>query len=715
MKRTYNVVGIYFALFLLGFCSLTVQSVLFRELIAIFNGSELIYGLTFALWLVSYAVGSGLLGRLADRLKDSRHSFALTQFFTLILFPVLIYAVRNARNLMGLPQGILVDLPSIIIFSFFILGPLTMILGFQFALGSRLLAEERKSDRREIGRAYTLEAAGSAAAGVILSFVLLFFLNSFQIAAVLAVLLTASILTLTGNKLLKLMALITALVLLACSTQIDQLANRQTWKGFDLVRSLDSPYGKLAVIKDQNETSFFYDGSLLYSSAAQANIEELVHLSLLAHEEPQNVLLISGGLGETIHEILKHPVKKLAYVELDPKIIQFLPEKLPSRVSVHPADGIYYITHTKEKYDLVLVNLPGPQSALINRFYTAEFYARVSKILKDKGLLIFTLPLSADFSGREARELSSSILKTVSGSFKDIALIPGSTSSFVLAGNRRLDLTPDLLLDRWRQRGIKTEYFNRSALRYDLTPERVKYLQVAARFDQNTPINTDLQPISYYYDLLLWSNYFAPGAKSFFYSLLKVKIGYVLAFIIIITLFSGSIFRRSKLPLIAWLGFTGMTAQLIIILTFQAHYGYLYQMIGFFAAAYMGGLALGSFCVNRRFAGITAAPLIIRLLLSALILALLLLLILVQLPTPNWLLPVFSLIIGVIIGAVFSLAVQSFISDAAIGAGAGALYGADLLGSSLAAILVSIFFIPIYGLAAAGWIAIFCALSALIL
>lgn len=712
MNRIYN---LYFALFLIGLSSIVIQTVFLRELITAFNGNELIYGLVLAVWLVTYSAGAGLLGRLADRLKDDQNAFVMAQSLILILFPLLIYFVRTARNLLGITQGILISLPNIILISLLTLLPITVLLAFQFALGSKLI----ESGSRGIGRAYMLEATGAVAGGALLSFILLLFLNSFQIAFLLAIALAISALTLAKNKLLKILPAITAILLIFVSPQIDRISSQQAWRGFELIKSEDTPYGKLTVIKDQSEYSFFHDGSFLFSTASKANTEELVHLSLLAHKNPKNILLIGGGFGGTLNEMLKHRIHKIDYVELDPKIIELgkalIPGDLPAGVQTHITDGILFVSETKEKYDLLMVNLPAPQSALINRFYTREFFLRAKKILKDNGILVLMLPFSADYVGRESRALGASILKTASTEFKEINLIPGVVSSYLLAGKGKINLDPDILTRRWKERKIVTRYFNLPALNYDLLPERTEYMRETLRFDDKTKINSDLQPVSYYYALLLWSNYFAPSAKSLFYGLLDIKIEHVLAIILILAVAANLIFRRSKAVIIALLGFAGMTAQIIVILAFQARYGYVYQMIGLLTAAFMGGLALGSCLINQQYEKIENPLRTARKIISALALFLLLLLFIVQVKSIPWLLPLFSLLIGSTVGAVFPLVVKaSKESGGRIGTLAGTLYGADLFGSSLAAILVSVFFIPIYGIINTGFIAFLSVLCAFV-
>lgn len=689
---------LYFAVILIGLSSITAQVLFLRELIAIFYGNELIFGIILTVWLLTYSLGSGLLGRFADHLKNLEKTLVATQVFIIILLPTLLFLIRIIKNLLGIQLGILLGFPTIASITLLILFPLTLILGFQFALASKLLGK--------IGWAYMLEAVGSVIGGLLLSLILLLLLNPFQITALLSILLAVSGMILLKNYKFPVPAII-AIALLILSPYLDDISNRLCWKGFRLVKSTDSPYGKLAVIKDAGEYSFFMDGNLLFSTADRAGAEEFVHLSFLQHENPKEILLVGGGLGGALDEILKYPVTRIDYVELDPKVIQlakkYISKDFPLRAAIHPVDGIRFINQTGEKYDLILINLPEPGSALINRFYTLEFYAKCKNHLKEKGILAFKLPVSADYMGAEMRNLNASALKTASAVFAHVSLIPGNYNYFFASENQS-NLSPTFLLNRWKQRKIKTEYFKTPALAYLLTPRRIEYVRESISFDEKTRINTDLQPISYYQSLLLWTSYFDSPLKSFFRKLMEIKLEYMLGALLVLMIgiiILGRRYRAIAIPsLIALLGFAGMSAQVTIILTFQSQYGYVYQAIGLLTAAFMGGLAAGSFSINYNDERIKSPKGLIILILFLFLLyfsGFFFALSKALIPLPLFLIS--SFVIGSFVGAVFPLAVrieQQF--NQKIGRLAGVLYGADLLGSSLAAILVSIFFIPIYGI-----------------
>jgi spermidine synthase len=118
---------------------------------------------------------------------------------------------------------------------------------------------------------------------------------------------------------------------------------------------------------------FYSDGDVLKG-------EEKVHYPLSQIDQVRDVLLISGGLGETVTEVFKHGAKRIDYVELDPSLTRMAEElgfinKLPG-LNVVNDDGRHYVKTTSLRYDAVIVDLPDPDTFQINRFYTEEFFAR---------------------------------------------------------------------------------------------------------------------------------------------------------------------------------------------------------------------------------------------------------------------------------------------------------------------------------------------------
>jgi len=124
--------------------------------------------------------------------------------------------------------------------------------------------------------------------------------------------------------------------------------------------------------------------------------EMMAHVPLFTHPKPEEVLVVGGGDGGVIREILKHPeVKKATLVEIDGKVIEsakrFLPEiagKLDDpRVEVKVADGFKHIAESENRYDVILVDSTEPIGPAVQLF-TKGFYAGIANALKEDGLFV---------------------------------------------------------------------------------------------------------------------------------------------------------------------------------------------------------------------------------------------------------------------------------------------------------------------------------------
>ena len=215
--------------------------------------------------------------------------------------------------------------------------------------------------------------------------------------------------------------------------------------------------------------------------------------------------------------------------------------------------------------------------------------------------------------------------------------------------------------------------------------------------DAQTRINYDLYPISYFLSLLFWSSHFESPLKPIFYRILGIKWHNVLSFLavfIILILAVSSKKKSIKPPLIIlFLSFLGMSSSILLINAFQVLYGYAYQAVAAIVTAYMSGLVSGSLIINLNYHKIRRPDMILRSSIFGLVAILITTAVLIKYLS----LPLFAFLVALPLGMAFPLAVK--ISEGKNpGALAGLLYGMDLLGGALAAFLITIFFIPVFGI-----------------
>jgi spermidine synthase len=133
--------------------------------------------------------------------------------------------------------------------------------------------------------------------------------------------------------------------------------------------------------------------------------EPLAHIPGLCMNGPKKALVIGGGDGGAIEEILKYPtVKEVVMVELDRDVVDTSKKYLPAiskgafdnpKTKLLIEDGVAYIQNCKEKFDLVILDLTDPFGPSVS-LYTQEFYNSVNNILSENGA--FTLHIESPIS-----------------------------------------------------------------------------------------------------------------------------------------------------------------------------------------------------------------------------------------------------------------------------------------------------------------------------
>ncbi len=196
--------------------------------------------------------------------------------------------------------------------------------------------------------------------------------------------------------------------------------------------------------------------------------EMLAHVPLCTHPDPREVLIIGGGDGGTLREVLKHPsIRRADLVEIDEEVIQASRRFLPTlntgfddpRTRILCRDGIEFVKEQREGYDVVLVDSTDPIGPAVGLFETA-FYKDVFGALRAEGILGVQSE-SPFFDG----ELMGSIYSNLRTLFPHVApylapvvTYPGGHWSFTFAGKTQNPLEGPHA-ERYHQREFETRYY----------------------------------------------------------------------------------------------------------------------------------------------------------------------------------------------------------------------------------------------------------------
>lgn len=749
------------AILVMGFSGIIAQILLLRELLITFCGNELSIGIILANWLILEAAGCFFLGTRVERLKRGLQGFVGLQIFFSLSLPLAIYLTRILKEVIGVAPGEGLGLIPILYSSFLILALVSIPHGALFPFSCKIYSMYSKEDASSIGRVYIYETLGTIAGGVGLTYVLIPYFHSLQIAlgvSLLNVILSVWLLGAFWQKretaAVKALGVTSAALAVLCAylifspiaNEIHRISVKQQWKGLNVVHYQNSIYGNVVVTEREEQYTFFTDAIPTVTTPTPdiVFVEEFVHLPMLFHPRPKEILVISGGAGGVINEILKHPVQRVDYTELDPLLLEVI-EKFSTplteaelsdpRVNIEYADGRLFVRETAHMYDLVLVGLSNPSDLQVNRFFTKEFFSLVKKRLRQEGILVITLPGSLTYLNEELKNLNACILNTLKSVYPRVRIIPGDGVNLFLASTAQsISLIEEPQLSRrLKRRGLEVSLLTPAHIEYKLH-RRWRDWFLNSLKDGTEKINQDFRPLGLFYSLSHWNALFSPSLRDMFrwferidLRMFIIPLAFFTLIFLVIRLKAKRLFRVSIPLCITTTGFAGMIFELSLIFAFQSLYGYVFHWIGLLVSAFMVGTAAGAMTmtfllarIKRDLATFIKIELAVVIFSCALPVIFLFLHFYPDCPAAFVHLQVIFLVLsflsGLLIGAQFPLANKIHLKGTPRLAGtAGLLYGVDLFGGWIGGIVGGVVLLPVLGLFATCMVVVMLKTSSLII
>ncbi len=279
------------------------------------------------------------------------------------------------------------------------------------------------------------------------------------------------------------------------------------YRATEKVRVAETAFQHIEVVETAEfGTTLLIDGATQVMEKNEFQYHEpMVHLALLAHPHPARVLVIGGGDGGIVREIVKHScVERIDFVELDEGVVEFSRRHLPTlggaafedpRVNLVFTDGRAFVEAAAEKsYDAVIMDMTDPAGPAL-LLYTAEFFAAVRRVLRDERAFFVMhseSPETRPAAFARIRRTLASVFPVVSGAYAFVRMY-GALWSFAICsiGTDAASATADEVELRLLERKVGPLKLVSGGSRAALF---ARYPYIEALLEGDGPICTDADP-----------------------------------------------------------------------------------------------------------------------------------------------------------------------------------------------------------------------------
>jgi spermidine synthase len=624
-------------IFSCGLFTLGAQTLLFREFTTAFEGNDISVGVFFAAWFFWIGLGALLIRRwnhLADWLL--RHAESLFLLYVPAFVGQLLLIVQ-VRELAGVASYDLMSVQTIVLWAMVVNAPVSFVTGALFPVACRWIEQ---TESFPISRVYILEALGSFAGGLAVTALLACHVHTVRVSFLLAFVLLLSV-GIAGfrrvgyahhsHRLGAYISLVLAVSSLAgTATRIDERIAQQLramkWSKLLPREALDGAFST-----DQAEYLYgrYHDqwlalreGSVCEALPNEEEAGQTAALALCQNPQAKRVLVIGSGLAVCNRFLMLPQMEEVAWASTDAQYMKWLLQHVPSDFwagdnRFQPAEGEMrrYLDTRQDHFDLIIVNLPEVTSSVFNRYYTVEFYETVRASLRNGGVVGVSIAGGEGVLGAELISLGASVEKTLAQVFPNLVLVPGDQTWLIASNSKSLTGDPAILRDRFAALEGSQKVFPPSGLLSVYQPQvaaRIRQSYQKANLPQELLVNHDARPLTHLYALLLAAR--QSGASLTRVVTLLATSGWI-PFLVPILVFialrtwalatPGGHLRPSTFDssfLVFSTGWLGIATVIILMYSYETHFGSLYLHVGVISSLFMVGLTSGALFIGYRIA-----------------------------------------------------------------------------------------------------------------
>ncbi|MCL1971369.1 MAG: hypothetical protein FWG57_00040 [Endomicrobia bacterium] len=572
-----------------------MQALFLRELLAVFQGNELVVGIMLAHSWFALSLGIYISSKI-KKMSNSNNAAAVFSALTGALFILSFLFIINIRNFLHIPLGGGISLKTTFIYAFQVVFPPF------FAQGAAIFsAVKSKRNKDGIQTSLTLLCSGFVIGGVCYSAVI-YAISGLSAALIIAAVLCAGSVIAADTKITAKVFFFLALipVLFGLFVNIDDMEKKFLQGSFgssEIVEHKYTSYGQTALVQKNKEYSLLVNNVILLSSPDNdvLNSEDFGHIPMLYPVYPRNILII-GGAAKYLPMILTHKVERVDYLEPDNAVVEIMKQGAVNlgyvfndkRVHVYNENARDFLKKSDRRYDLILVGMPTPVNLKLNGFYTKEFFQTVKKRMRSNGFIAVNLPGTMAFSTYIMAELNQSVMEAMKSVFKNTAIIPGSRN-ILIASDRKMPYRLHIKKRLYKMQET-TLVLSKYYLDERMDTERTRWLSNELNKIENDSslINTDWNPQAMLLSVLHSQSAFSPYL-SLFADKARKYLYFIFIIVIIIFFLSKSIYGTTAFvsgAASAWIFITLLFAAQILS-------GELYKIYGLLSALFVLGILAG--------------------------------------------------------------------------------------------------------------------------
>ena len=168
-----------------------------------------------------------------------------------------------------------------------------------------------------------------------------------------------------------------------------------------VIYSKTTQYQRIVLTKNSRELRLFLNGNLQFSSADEYRYHEaLIHPAMQGQPNAHKVLVLGGGDGLAVRELLKYPqLTSIKLVDLDAGMTNIFKKNemllqlnkrslLSPRVNVINTDAYNYVRNDTGSYNVIIIDFPDPSNYSVGKLYTNAFYKEIYRLLADNGVVV---------------------------------------------------------------------------------------------------------------------------------------------------------------------------------------------------------------------------------------------------------------------------------------------------------------------------------------